>query len=105
MASPIDNQGKSDGPDVRATFGAHTWRLSCAPGEESALIGALIDLARRADAPLSWIEAATLFCQLQRPGRDTQTTDGSKDGTRRADAPHVDSQRPSAARSRSTTTP
>jgi len=90
-------EGHDGAGTLTARIGAHTWRLRCEKGQEHALISALVDLARRDDAPLSWIDAASLFCRLSRPNTTT-------DGTRRADAPRGDSSRPSAESTRSTTT-
>lgn len=51
---------------VTLVKGGHRWTFTCEQGGEAALLGRLAELARRADVPFDWFDAALVSHQLRR---------------------------------------
>lgn len=76
MANRKDSKTRDRDREIVARIGRHTWRVACAPGDESALIDALLAHANSNDSPLTWIDAAALFCRIGRPSKSEIHTPG-----------------------------
>lgn len=66
----MDGTEHTESPIRRAPVtlvkGGHRWTFTCEQGEEPALLGRLAELARRADVPFDWFDAALVSHQLRR---------------------------------------
>ncbi len=61
---PVEHDGSLS--PVTLVKGPHRWTFSCDPGDESALLSHLSELATNPDVPFDWFDAALVSHQLSR---------------------------------------